>query len=390
MKRRSFLKTFSKAGLAVGVAPAWSMSHVANPQKTDPGSSGTVKASGQAPPEKILLKDFRPRSLYKIPVTEVPRAKFPIVDMHSHAYASTPEEIAEWVRNMDEVGIAKTIILTGATGQEFDDIYLKYATYPDRFELWCGFDYTGYDQPGFGQRAIRVLEKCHEAGARGVGELHDKGKGLYSDTITALGMHPNDARMSSLFERCGQLGLPVSIHVADPIWMYESMDNKNDGLMNAFYWRLDNQPDIVGHSGMIDILELTVKKHASTTFIACHFANLDYDLTRLGQVLERHPNLFADISARYAETAPIPRFVSEFYAKYGDRLLYGTDMGFDKSMYRVTFRILETLDEHFYETDMFNYHWSLNGFGLPDEILQKVYRTNAENILTSRGESVHA
>ena len=363
---------------------------MANRQGPDPGSSGAEKAPEQASPEKILLKDYRPRSLYKIPITEVPKAKFPIVDMHSHAYAKTPEEIAEWVKNMDEVGIAKTIILTGATGQEFDDIYRKYAAYPDRFELWCGFDYTGYEQPGFGQRAIGVLEKCHEAGASGVGELHDKGKGLNSDTITTLGMHSDDARMDSLFERCGQLGMPVSIHVADPIWMYEAMDNKNDGLMNAFHWRLDNQPDIVGHSGMIDILERTLKKHSSTTFIACHFANLDYDLARLGQVLERHPNLFADISARYAETAPIPRFVSQFYAKYADRVLYGTDMGFDKSMYRVTFRILETLDEHFYETGMFSYHWSLNGFGLPDEILQKVYRRNAEKILTSRGTRLHA
>jgi predicted TIM-barrel fold metal-dependent hydrolase len=182
----------------------------------------------------------------------------------------------------------------------------------------------------------------------------------------------------------------VNIHVADPIWMYEAMDNKNDGLMNAFQWRLDNQPGIVGHSGMIDILERTVAKHSGTTFVACHLANLDYDLTRLGQVLDRHPNLYADISARYAETAPIPRFVSQFYGKYSDRLVYGTDMGFDKPMYRVTFRILETSDEHFYETDMFSYHWSLNGFGLRDEILQKVYQTNAKKILSSRGTQAHA
>ena len=389
MERRSFLKTVGTAGLAVGVTPARSMNYVANRQGPDPGSSGAGKAPEQASPEKILLKDYRPRSLYKIPITEVPKAKFPIVDMHSHAYAKTPEEIAERVRNMDDVGIAKTIILTDANGQAFDDIYRKHAAYPDRFELWCGFDYTGYDRPGFGAQATRALEKCHQAGARGVGELHDKGKGLVSSTVKAFGMHPDDTRMDPLFERCGQLGMPVNIHVADPIWMYEAMDNKNDGLMNAFHWRLDNQPDIVGHSGMIDIFERTVKKHSSTTFIACHFANLDYDLARLGQVLERHPNLYADISARYAETAPIPRFVSQFYAKYADRLLYGTDMGFDRSMYRVTFRILETLDEHFYETDMFGYHWSLNGFGLSDEILQKLYRTNAEKILSSRGTRAH-
>lgn len=288
---------------------------------------------------------------------------------------------------MDEVGVEKTIILTGATGREFDDIYRRYAAHPSRFELWCGFDYAGYDQPGFGQQAVAELERCHQSGAQGVGELHDKGKGLSSETMTATGMHPDDPRMDSLFERCGQLGMPVNIHVADPIWMYEAMDNKNDGLMNAFDWRLDNQPGIVGHSGMIDILERTVKKHSRTTFIACHFANLDYDLGRLGQIFERHPNLYADIAARYAETAPIPRFASQFYAKNADRLLYGTDMGFDKPMYQVTFRILQTMDEHFYEIEMFNYHWSLNGFGLSDEILQKLYHTNAERLLAGRRQS---
>jgi predicted TIM-barrel fold metal-dependent hydrolase len=385
MQRRSFLKTVGTAGLAVGVTPALGMLPMAAAQDLPPSSSDAQKDTEQASPEAILLKDYRPRSIYKIPVTEVPKAKFPIIDMHSHPYAKTSEEIAEWVRNMDEVGIEKTIILTGATGQKFDDVQRQYAVYPKRFELWCDFDCTGYDQPGFGSQAIRALEKCHQTGARGVGELHDKGKGLVSDTVNAFGMHPDDARMDSLFERCGQLGMPVSLHVADPIWMYEAMDNTNDGLMNAFHWRLDNQPNIVGHSGMIDILERTVKKHSNTTFIACHLANLSYDLARLGQVLDRHPNLYADIAARYAETAPIPRFVSKFYAKYADRLVYGTDMGFDEPMYRVTFRILETSDEHFYETDMFSYHWSLNGFGLPDETLKKVYRANAVKILSSRG-----
>jgi uncharacterized protein len=388
MKRRSFLKTVGAASLAVGVTPAWSVPHSADQQAPNSSSSDAQKPE-QASPEKILLKDYRPKSLYKIPITEVPKAKFPIIDMHSHAYAKTPEEIAEWVRNMDEVGIEKTILLTETSRQEFTDAQRKFAAYPGRFEIWCGFDYTGYDQPGFGPEAIRALERCHQAGAGGVGELHDKGKGLVSSSVNAFGMHPDDSRMDSLFERCGQLGLPVSIHVADPIWMYEPMDNTNDGLMNAFHWRLDNQPDIVGHSGMIDILERTVKKHSNTTFMACHFANLDYDLVRLGQVLERHPNLYADISARYAETAPIPRFAAKFYAKYADRLLYGTDMGFEKEMYRVTFRVLETWDEHFYEHEMFGYHWSLNGFGLPDEILRKVYRTNAEKILNSRGSPVH-
>jgi len=384
MKRRLFLRSVGATGLGLGVTSARAMTYISNSHQMQPGSPDVPEGMQQDSAEKILLKDYRPKSLYRVPVTEVVKAKFPIIDMHSHPYAKTPEEITQWLRNMDEVGVEKTIILTGATGKEFDDIYRKYSQHPERFELWCGFDYTSHDQSEFESRAVRELERCHRAGARGVGELHDKGKGLSSDKVNPFGMHPDDARMDRLFERCGQLGMPVNIHVADPIWMYEKMDNTNDGLMNALKWRLDNQPNIVGHSGMIDILERTVKKHSATTFIACHFANLDYDLARLGQVLERHPNLYADISARYAETAPIPRFGANFYAKYKDRLLYGTDMGFEKAMYQITFRILESLDEHFYEIEQFDYHWSLNGFGLPDEVLQKVYRTNAEKLLMSR------
>src|SRR2546427_6593867 len=116
MKRRSFVKAVGAASLAVGVTPAWSGPHLVDQQAPNPISSDAQKAPEQASPEKILLKDYRPKSLYKIPITEVCKAKFPIIDMHSHAYAKTPGEIAEWIRNMDEVGIEKTILLTETSG----------------------------------------------------------------------------------------------------------------------------------------------------------------------------------------------------------------------------------------------------------------------------------
>ena len=337
-------------------------------------------ASGQdqRDPSRILLKDYRPASIYKIPVTIVPKAKFPVIDMHSHHDAKTPEDVDRWIKVMDDAGIEKTVILTMATGAEFDRMAALYSKYPSRFELWCGFYYTGYDKPGYSAAAVKELERCVRMGARGVGEEGDKGKG--ANWGEAVGMHFDDPRMDPLFEKCAELKMPVNLHVADPIWMYQPMDETNDGMMNALEWRLDNQPGIVGHSGMVDVLERTVRRHPTTTFVACHFANLDYDLARLGQLLERLPNLYADISARYAETATIPRFASKFYAKYADRLVYGTDMAFSPEMYQTTFRILETLDEHFY-APIFAYHWSYSGFGLPDAALQKIYRTNALKML---------
>ena len=222
-----------------------------------------------------------------------------------------------------------------------------------------------------------------------MGELGDKGKGLFYCETKAWGMHPDDPRMDPLFEKCAELHLPVSLHVADPYWMYLPMDATNDGLMNAYEWRLDNQPDIVKHDGMMDILERTLQRHPNTTFIACHLANCSHDLNGLGKMLDTYPNLYADNSARYAETAPIPRFVSDFYDRYEDRILYGTDMGTDQDMYRITFRILESLDEHFYEYDQFGYHWPLNGLGLNNRILKKLYRDNAQKIFLKRDKMLY-
>jgi predicted TIM-barrel fold metal-dependent hydrolase len=379
MNRRLFLKWANLAGLS-----AWFPSAPAFAAVEKKAQAANSPATNKlASPETILLKDYRPESIYKIPVTHIPKAKYPIIDMHSHPYAKSAREIDDWVRNMDEVGVEKTIILTMATGGEFDEIFRKYSKYPERFEMWCGFDFTGYNKPGFGAAAVKELERCHQGGARGVGEIHDKGKGLRSGKSSAVGMHPDDPRMDLVWEKCGELGMPISLHVADPIWMYQKMDRHNDGLMNAYEWRLDNQPNIVGLSGMVDIFERTLARHRTTTFVACHFMNLDYDLARLGEVLERNPNLYADISARYAETGPIPRFAAQFYAKHADRLVYGTDMGMDTAMYRVTFRIMESQDEHFYEIDQFDYHWALNGFGLNDGTLKKVYRENALRLLKS-------
>ena len=373
MNRRSFLKYANFAGIAAALP---SPSFAVNEKK--------APAAPKTEAETLLLKDYRPVSIYKVPATRIDKAKYPVIDMHSHPYAKTDAEITTWLKNMDAVNVEKTIILTMTTGKEYDRINAQYSRHPDRFEVWCGLDFTGFDSPGFPSTAVKELERCHQAGAKGIGEIHDKGQGLHSGKSDARGMHPDDSRMDPVWEKAAELRMPVSLHVADPIWMYQPMDRHNDGLMNAVEWRLDNQPDIVKLPGMIEILERTLARHRSTTFIACHFANLDYDLAHLGEVLDRNSNLYADTAARYAETAPIPRFAARFYEKYAERLVYGTDMGFDRDMYLITFRILESQDEHFYEIDQFSYHWPLYGLGLGDEILRRVYRENAARLLASR------
>jgi hypothetical protein len=381
-------------------------------QAQTPGlPSGEPAAPGS--PEALLLKDYHPKSIYRTPQTEISRAKYPVIDVHCHGFRPI-EQLGDVVKLMDTAGVEKTVIFTGASSAErFTELRSSYDKYPGRFDLWCGWDMTASDQPGFGPAALKALEECHGAGALGVGEVVDKGRGFLARGAggrppgargtaagagnpappanpNAIGSHVDDPRMDPLLDRCGQLGMPINIHVADPIWAYEPMDNTNDGLMNAYMWRIDVKPPMYGHRELIESLEKAVKKHPRTTFVACHLANLDYDLTRLGGMLDRNPNLYADISARFGETAPIPRFVNQFLHKYSDRILYGTDMTYNQLMFSTTFRILESHDEHFYVPDLysnFRYHWPLNGFGLPDDILKKVYRENAVRVFHKAQQS---
>ncbi|GAA4413474.1 hypothetical protein GCM10023187_41800 [Nibrella viscosa] len=334
-------------------------------------------------PETLLLKNYRPKSIYNVPVSSVPKAKYPVIDMHTHPYAQTEQQLAQWVKTMDQVGIERSIILSYATGARFDSLVALYGKYPSRFEVWCGFDYTGKDQPGWSEKAVKELERCYRAGARGVGELGDKGLGeFYSKPTPGYGIHIDDARLKPLLQKCAELRMPISIHVAEPYWMYEPMDSTNDGLMNAYKWRIDKtKAGLLGHAELIKTLENAVRDNPKTTFIACHFANCEHNLNILGSLFDKYPNLYADISARYGETAPIPRFMNAFFKKYQDRLVYGTDMGTSPGMYATTFRILETADEHFYDFDRFSYHWPLHGFGLDQIVLRKLYRLNAQKIL---------
>jgi uncharacterized protein len=335
------------------------------------------------PADSILLKDYRPVSIYNIPVTNVEHARFAVIDMHSHDYAKSDEEVKAWIENMDHWGIEKTIILSDKTGAGFDSIVDKYAPFKNRFEVWCGFDYSGYDGPDWPKHALEELERCHLKGAKGVGELGDKGLGeVYSKPTPGYGMHIDDPRMKPLLEKSAELGMPVNIHVAEPYWMYLPADSTNDGLMNSVEWAVDlSKEGILDHEELIQTLENAVRENPKTVFIACHFANCCYNLDILGALFDKYPNLYADIAARYAETATIPRFMKAFYKEYQDRLVYGTDMGFDNSMYESTFRILETADEHFYRTEQFNYHWACNGFDLPDKTLKKLYHSNYGKIM---------
>ena len=353
-----------------------------------PAPLGDVPGS----PEKFKLSEFRPMSVFRTTVTHVKKARYPVIDMHAHAWTPATN-ISDWVKRMDDANIDKSIILSFETGKKFDAVIEQYAAFKDRFSIWCGLDYTGYDQnPKWVDNAIAELRRCKEIGAEGVGELGDKGLGeYYSSPVPGIGMHINDERMDPLLEECGRLKLPVNIHVADPIWMYLPMDIHNDGMMNAYNWRIEmKEKDMLDHAALIASLEDAVRKHPGTIFIACHFANCTHDLSITGNLLDKYPNLYTDLTSRLKEICTVPRYARSFIEKYQDRIFFGSDVGYDPGkfldystrIYEASFRLVETADEHIYEHELFKYHWPLYGLELPDDVLKKVYNGNATKLMS--------
>src|ERR1035441_3875317 len=213
-------------------------------------AQGLDASKGVDLPDRLLLKDWRPRSIYKIPVTEIAKARYPVIDIHNHG-VNTAEQAGKIVVAMDATSVEMGIIFTGTGRPEsFAQARALYSAYPQRFDLWCLFDLRGVNDPGFGPDAVKALEECHRMGARGVGELHNKGNGLDASVgteqgslhmpaeFTGPGPHPDDSRMDSLFQKCGELGMPVSLHVSDPIWTYLPMDSHNDGYIDGKSTRL--------------------------------------------------------------------------------------------------------------------------------------------------------
>jgi predicted TIM-barrel fold metal-dependent hydrolase len=385
MNRRDWM-ALSSAGLAM--RPAASETQGASPQ---------AENTDTLLPDQVLLKDYRPKSVYKIHVSDIKKAKFPIIDCHHHASARTPSQVDEEIKIMDAAGLESSVAFMpvgeGPTyrAAAFDDGYKLYSRYPKRFYIYTGLDMRGCDQAGWRPDAtIAELERCHKMGAVGVGELHDKGMGIggvvagppnWRGTMGAgrsgrgqtgggrseqprspvKGFHPDAPELDAIWERCADLGMPVNMHVSDPYWSYLPQNRFNDGLMNGYSWRLDNKPGIMQHNELIESYVAAAKRHPRTVFIASHLANLDYDLTRLSQILQGNPNFYVDFSARYHETCTIPRTTAEFLKKWARRVTYGTDIPFSQHLFSLTYRILESADEHFYDQDFyFNFNSSLS------------------------------
>ena len=374
-----------------------------------PGSAfaPTGEEMQQTVSHSLSLTEFSPKSMLQVPETHVARARFPVIDFHTHitrtakstrgvslssdrVYLGTPQEL---LTVMDSKNVRSMVNLTGGYDKGLGDVISKYDyAFQDRFYSFTEPCYERFLATGYPQLQAEAIERAHRQGARGLKILKTLGLYLRENITSGKLVKIDDPRFDPMWDACGQLNMPVAIHVSDPVAFFTPTDRFNER-----YEELTNHPDwsfygndFPSNSELIEARNRIFARHPKTQFVVLHVGNFAENLANVAENLDRFPNMSVDIAARIGELGRQPRTARRFFEKYQDRILFGTDATphgdeypqqvFNDKLYEIYYRFLETDDEYF------DYapaeippqgRWRIYGVNLPETILRKVYFGNA-------------
>jgi predicted TIM-barrel fold metal-dependent hydrolase len=357
---------------------------------------------------ELLLKNFRPRAMLKVKQTNITRAKFSVVDLHTHfryRFRHSPEQLDAFVELMDRNNIAVCVSLDGQLGDDFRE-HAKYlwTKYPDRFMIFANVDWRGAGQandpatwachqPGFADRTAQQLAKAKELGACGLKLFKQFGLGHRNPDGSLIEI--DDRRWDPIWEACGRLELPVIIHTSDPAAFFLDIDPTNERweeLHRHPEWSFpaDKYPS---REKLLAARNRILGRHPKTKFIGAHVANNPEDLATVSAWLDKYPNFYVGFASRIGELGRQPYTARQFFLEYSDRILFTTDGPWPETRVRLYWRFLETYDEYFpYSEKEFppQGFWNIYGIGLPDEVLRKVYHENAIRLIPALAAKLEA
>jgi len=297
-------------------------------------------------PKTLTIEEYEPKSTLVVPEHKLDRAKFPFIDIHSHHWNPTAEEVDRLVKEMDTINLQVMVNLSGGTGDRLKrTVDVMKGRYPKRFVVFANMDYSDINTPGFGERVAARLEQDVKNGAQGLKIFKDFGMELHY--ANGQRVHVDDPVFSPVFEKCADLGIPVLIHVAEPSAFFDPWDKYNERWLELkqFPQRARPPSKYPPFETLMTERNHLFAMHPRTKFIAAHLAFHGNDLARLGKLFDEHSNVYVDIAAVLAELGRQPYSAHDFLTKYQDRVLMGKDI-YDVNEYKWYFRCLETRDEY--------------------------------------------
>jgi predicted TIM-barrel fold metal-dependent hydrolase len=328
------------------------------------------------PPPSIV--DYRPRSTVVAPPHLVPKAKFPVVDVHTHG-TSNAAGFAQRIPEMDALNLRVLVDLSGGADpaqikQKVDAI--NASPYQDRFRVFANVSWDGAGGPGWKDKALAGLRQSVKNGAIGLKVF--KELGLRNRKADGARLSVDDPDLDPVWDLAGELNIPVIIHTAEPQEFFSPVDNHNERWLelNIFPNRQSPPSTYPTFEQLMKERDHMFAKHPKTRFIGAHFAWYGNDLERAAKLLDTLPNVTLEVAAVLYEFGRQPHASAQFFNKYQDRVMFGKDT-YETSEYPYYWRVFETHDEYFDYYRGYHAFWKLYGMGLPDAVLKKLYYQNA-------------
>ena len=338
--------------------------------------------------EEMTFEEYNPKSTLVVPENPIKRAKYPFIDIHSHQFQMATQDLSTLISDMDAMNMGVMINLSGGSGERLAGAVKNVKEhYPNRFGVFANVNFDGVGSQGWGEKAAQQLEKDVKNGA--VGLKIYKSLGLRNKDTNGKRLAINDARLAPVWEKCGELGIPVIIHAADPKSFWDPMDADNERWLELKTrpGRKRSNTDPAPWQQIIDEQHNMFRNHPNTTYINAHFGWYANDLKRLGELIDEMPNMYVELAAIIAELGRQPRAAQAFFVKYQDKILFGKD-SWQPDEFPTYFRVLETADEYFPYHKKYHAFWAMYGLDLPDDILKKVYYKNALKIVPGLDQSL--
>ncbi len=338
--------------------------------------------------QEMQWEDYEPRSTLVVDEHPITKAGFPFVDAHAHQWrigSLSAAGIDSLVKQMDALNMAVMVNLSGGSGEDLRrKVANTEAHAPGRFVHFANVDFSTIDDPAFATKAAAQLADDVRSGAKGLKIF--KNLGMYVFYEDGRRVKTDDPRLDAIWEKAGELGIPVLIHTGDPAPFWEPQDRFNERWFELKqYPRRKRDPEPSWETIMGEHWNL-IRKHPETTFISAHLSWLGNDLGRLGELMDEMPNMYTELGAVVAELGRQPRTARQFLIDYPDRVLMGKD-SWEPSEYHVYFRTFETADEYFPYYRKRHAHWRLYGLDLPEDVLHNVYFNNALQIIPGLSRS---
>ncbi|PYT59376.1 MAG: amidohydrolase [Acidobacteria bacterium] len=325
----------------------------------------------------LTIEEYQPKSTLVTKEHKVERAKFPFIDIHSHHWNPTAQEVDRLVKEMDTINLRVMVNLSGGTEEQLrQTVAVMKGRYPDRFVVFANLSYDDLNTPGYGKRAAQRLEQDFKNGAQGLKIFKNFGMDL--KYANGERVHVDDPEFDAVWDKCAELRIPVLIHIAEPSAFFDPWDYHNERWLELkqFPGRARPPEKYPPFETLMSERNHLFAKHPQTNFIAAHLGFHGNDLERLGKLFDSLPNVYVDIAAVLAELGRQPYSAHDFLVKYQDRVLMGKDI-YEVNEYKWYFRALETRDEYFEYYRPRHAFWRIYGFQVPDEVLKKVYYKNA-------------